>query len=353
MRWRLRSLRRPAHTRSRDCAAGTARHAPLSGAPGRQEHRLYRGGGSRPLAQAGGGGRSERRQGHLLREADVTQPGRRRCHGGGGEADPPGRANRLAARQLPDLREGQRTAFCRNARRADARRGMARPTRSHRCLGVSASAGLVSPESGLGYGAGDAGDLLVHLISGMMFMLGINEPPRQASAVGGIRRWKDGRNMPDVQAVLYYYGELPVYMRLNLGTEMPETYRLQGSKGILEVSESGLSYTPQSGKDSAPSYYANSFPRALREAYIEQWHRENDPKMGQVPMAEAISFRGPDYDDVNPHLWTFFEAVRSQKHVVEDAVFGHHAALACHMANESYFRKSAVSWDDASKTIGS
>jgi len=36
---------------------------------------------------------------------------------------------------------------------------------------------------------------------------------------------------------------------------------------------------------------------------------------------------------------------------VEDAVFGHHAALACHMANESYFRTSPVSWDAASKSM--
>jgi hypothetical protein len=36
---------------------------------------------------------------------------------------------------------------------------------------------------------------------------------------------------------------------------------------------------------------------------------------------------------------------------VEDAVFGHNAALACHMANESYFRKAAVTWDEASHTI--
>src|SRR5213593_2648955 len=201
------------------------------------------------------------------------------------------------------------------------------------------------------YGTGVAGDLLVHLISGMMFMLGINEPPKQASAVGGIRRWKDGRNMPDVHAVVYYYGDLPVYMRLNLGTAMPETYRFQGSKGILELTESGLTYTPQSGKDSAPSYYANSFPRAMREAYFRKWHEENDPKLGQERMSETITFRAPDYDDVRPHLWTFFEAVRSRKPVVEDAVFGHHAALACHMANESYFRKSAVAWDETSKSI--
>jgi predicted dehydrogenase len=203
------------------------------------------------------------------------------------------------------------------------------------------------------YGTGLAGDLLVHLISGVMFMLDINEAPRQAMAMGGIRRWKDGRNMPDVQASLFYYGDLPVYMRLNQGTEMPETYRIQGSKGILEVTEFGLSFSPQSGKDSIPSYYDSGFPRVMRNAYEKQWHEENDPKIGHEPMPETISFRGPDYDDMHPHLWTFFEAVRFRKPVVEDAVFGHHAALACHMANESYFRKTAVSWDEASQTIKS
>jgi len=197
-----------------------------------------------------------------------------------------------------------------------------------------------------------AGDLLVHLVSGMMFMVGVNAPPKQASAVGGIRRWKDGRNMPDVHAVVYDYDGLPVYMRLNLGTEMPETYRIQGSKGLLEVTGSSLSFTPQSGKDQYPSYYTGSYPRALRQAYLAKWHEENDPKVGQpVAMPEAISFSGPDFDDVRPHLWTFFEAVRTRKPVTEDVVFGHHAALACHMANESYFRKSAVSWDEAAKSI--
>jgi predicted dehydrogenase len=203
------------------------------------------------------------------------------------------------------------------------------------------------------YGTGLAGDLLVHLVSGMMFMLGMNEAPRQAMAMGGIRRWKDGRNMPDVHATLFYYGDLPVYMRLNQATEMPETYRIQGSKGILEVTEFGLSFSPQSGEDSGPSYYASGFPSAMRSAYEKKWHEQNDPKLGREPMPESISFRGPDFDDVKPHLWNFFQAVRSRKPVVEDAVFGHHAALACHMANESYFRKSAVTWDEASQSIKS
>ena len=203
------------------------------------------------------------------------------------------------------------------------------------------------------YGTGVAGDLLVHLISGMMFVLDWNEAPKRAMAMGGILRWKDGRNMPDVHASLFQYGEIPVYMRLNLGTEMPETYRFQGSKGILEMTEFGLSFSPQSGKDTAPSYYASSFPHAMRAAYEKQWREENTPKIGQEPMPETVTFKGPDFDDVKPHLWTFFESVRSRKPVVEDAVFGHHAALACHMANQSYFRQHAVQWDEKTRTITS
>ena len=203
------------------------------------------------------------------------------------------------------------------------------------------------------YGTGVSGDLLVHLVSGMMFVLNWNEAPKRVMAMGGILRWKDGRNMPDVHTSLFQYGQIPVYMRLSLGTEMPETYRFQGSKGILEMSEFGLSYTPQTGKDSGPSYYDGGFPHAMRAAYEKQWHQDNDPKLGQEPMPETITFKGPDYDDVKPHLWTFFQAVRSRKPVVQDAVFGHHAALACHMANESYFRQQAVQWDEKTRTIKS
>jgi predicted dehydrogenase len=206
------------------------------------------------------------------------------------------------------------------------------------------------------YGTGVAGDLLVHLVSGMNYMLGWNEPPARAMAMGGILRFPDGRNMPDVQATLYEYGKVPVYLRLNLGCETPETYRFQGSKGILEATEFGLTYYPQTGEDSAPSYYATSFPREMREAYYKKWHEEHDAAPGKEPMTETYSYKGDDWDDLRPHLWNYFQAVRSRKPVVEDVVFGHNAALACHMANESYFRRSIVAWDAASgqiKEVGS
>jgi hypothetical protein len=42
-------------------------------------------------------------------------------------------------------------------------------------------------------------------VSGMMFVLGWNEPPKRAMAMGGILGRKDGRNMPDVHASLFQY----------------------------------------------------------------------------------------------------------------------------------------------------
>ena len=203
------------------------------------------------------------------------------------------------------------------------------------------------------YGTGLAGDLLVHLVSGMNYMLGWNEPPTRVMSVGGILRWPDGRNMPDVHAALFEYGKYPVYLRLNAGCESPEIYRFQGSKGYLEVTEFGMTHSPQSGKDESPCYYAASYPGAMREAYMKQWHAEHDPKPGKEPIVETYTYKGTDFDDVKPHLWAFFQGVRTHKPVVEDAVFGHNAALACHMANESYFRRSAVTWDAASGTIKS
>ncbi len=203
------------------------------------------------------------------------------------------------------------------------------------------------------YGTGVAGDLLVHLMSGALYVLGLNEPPKRAMSMGGILRWKDGRNMPDVHNTIFEYGNIPVVMRLNLGTEIPEGYRFMGSKGILDVVPEQLTFTSQSGKDTSPSWYAGSFPKSLRDAYNAKWHQEHDMQISREATAEAAVFKAADYNQVKPHLWNFFQAVKTRQPVTENAVFGHHAALACHMANESYFRKSAVAWDEQAKVIKS
>lgn len=203
------------------------------------------------------------------------------------------------------------------------------------------------------YGTGVAGDLMVHLISGMQFVLGINEAPKRAVSYGGIYRWKDGRNMPDVQTVLFEYMGIPVYIRLSLGCESAEVTRFQGSKGDIELREFSVSYSPQLGVDTSPSYYSASFPGAMRATYMANWHKEHDAVPGQEPAPEAVSYTSEDYDDLKPHLYKFFQSVRSRQPVVQDAVFGNNAALACHMANESYFRGTPVRWNASAQKIES
>ena len=167
-------------------------------------------------------------------------------------------------------------------------------------------------------------------------------------SMGGIFRWKDGRNMPDVHAVLFQYGNIPVYMRLNLGLKRKESYRFMGSKGTSIWQASVITFSPQTGENSEPSYYAESFPKSMRDDYFKKWHQEHDPVPGKEPEFWGNHpIAGAPIDDVRPHLWNFFQAVRTRQAVIEDAVFGHHAALACHMANESYFRGTPVYWDEA------
>jgi predicted dehydrogenase len=192
------------------------------------------------------------------------------------------------------------------------------------------------------YGTGMAGDLMVHLLSGMQCATGINAVPDEVYSIGGIHRWKDGRDMPDEQTTALTYGPVSVSIRLTLGTETPEVTRMLGSKGILEVANSSVILTPQLGVDRSPDYGLNGWPAAMHAAYEKQWHAEHDPELAAHVLEETSVWHGPSWDDLHPHLANFFSAVRTRKPVVEDVVFGHHAAAACHMANRSYFEGKVI-----------
>src|ERR1700746_3223908 len=115
------------------------------------------------------------------------------------------------------------------------------------------------------YGTGVAGDLMVHLISGMMMTLGWNEIPRSATAMGGIFRFNDGRDMPDFHPVLFDYHGIPVYVRLDLGCETPELARFLGPRGLLEAGEFELRHSPPTGVDRGARYYAQRLPAKVAE----------------------------------------------------------------------------------------
>jgi predicted dehydrogenase len=132
------------------------------------------------------------------------------------------------------------------------------------------------------YGSGVAGDLFVHLLTGIHFIAGINQPPDRTLAAGGLFRWKDGRDVPDVHVALYEYPQFPVMIRMTLNTETPEVTRFLGTKGILEINEGELTLSTQRGIDTHPGWYYNSFPMEMRAKYRKAWHEENDPGLQRV-----------------------------------------------------------------------
>jgi hypothetical protein len=176
-------------------------------------------------------------------------------------------------------------------------------------------------------------------------------PPERAFATGGIFRFKDGRDVPDVHHVLYDYPQFPVIIKLTLTCDFPETTRFYGTGGLLEIAGEGLTLTTQDGTDHDPGWYYLSFPKTMREEYARKWHVENNARLAKSG-TETIVFRPPTgYDGDWAHMHNFFDSVRTRKPVIEDTVFGNNAAIACHMANASYFQKHLVQWDGIAKEI--
>ena len=201
------------------------------------------------------------------------------------------------------------------------------------------------------YGSGVAGDLFVHLLTGIHYIAGITAPPQRALASGGLYRWKDGRDVPDVHACVYDYPNFQVLMRVTLNTETPEVTRLLGTRGQLEIANNELTFTPQDGLDHGPSFLSNTWPKRLRDEYLVKW-REEHPFTHEIGSVEGSHYTvPPGYNETREHLWNFLDAVRKRRPVVEDATFGNNTAIACHMANHSYYKKSIALWDAASKSI--
>src|SRR3954451_12874228 len=77
------------------------------------------------------------------------------------------------------------------------------------------------------YGTGVAGDLFVHLLSGLHHVTGSIGPER-ILATGGLRYWNDGRDVPDVMLAMFDYakqathGDFTSSLRVNLKSGVPE-----------------------------------------------------------------------------------------------------------------------------------
>jgi len=204
------------------------------------------------------------------------------------------------------------------------------------------------------YGEGLPGDLFVHLLTGIFTITGINQPPIRACSMGGLFRWKDERDVADVAWTLFEYPDFRVSLRCNQNNESPSVTRVFGTEGTLEIKNDILTATPQNTSPRPEGYSIYGWPEKLRKEYLAEWQKEHPaPAPGKFALsAEAEVFKAPDnYDYTQDHFLNFFESVRTRKPSVEDAVFGNHTAIACHMANYSLDHKTMAAWDSASNTI--
>jgi predicted dehydrogenase len=206
------------------------------------------------------------------------------------------------------------------------------------------------------YGAGLAGDLFVHLLSGIHFVTGTNQPAQRAYSSGDIFYYKDGREFPDLLWTLYDYPKFKVVLRCNSNnSEEGEFFRFYGKNGTMLIDGKSVTFKPEAPSHQMDSYTIHGWPRKLREQYQEEWKKEHPlPKVGEFRIGRdetEVFTTPPGYSDHTQHLANFFQAMRTRQHVVEDEVFGNHTAIGCHMSNQSYFNRTAVVWDAAAQQI--
>jgi len=205
------------------------------------------------------------------------------------------------------------------------------------------------------YGEGIPGDLCIHHLTGIHYVMGITAPPKRAFSQGGIYRWHDGRDVPDVLTTVYDYGDFSCTLRVTLNTETENGFRFMGEHGIMEIhgveDPRGLTVTPQDGLDHGPCTPA--WPSPMKQDYARQWHEQRIAR-GDPPFkpAEKATFKAPAlYDDTRDHLHNFFQSVKTRQPSIEDEHFGNNAAIAVHMANYSYFNSCPAIWDASARQI--
>ena len=205
------------------------------------------------------------------------------------------------------------------------------------------------------YGSGVAGDLFVHLFSGTHFITGSHGPTR-GMATGGLRFWKDGRNVPDVMLGLFDYREgFNLSLRVNFvdGGEESEGLIFTGSEGTMEIAGNSVSVN-RVPREKAPGYTIGTFTEAMQKQILSEYEKKYPRAHPDGPTAAGYEkYVAPaGYSDSYDHFKNFFASVRSRKPVVEDAVFGYRAAGAALLSNLSIERGSIVQWDpDAMKLL--
>jgi predicted dehydrogenase len=208
------------------------------------------------------------------------------------------------------------------------------------------------------YGTGVAGDLFVHLLSGIHFITD-SKGPDKIYAIGGTYFWKDGRNVPDVMSAVIEYPETkehPAFqaiLRVNFisGEGERTSTKIIGSEGVIDLSNEGDGFTIHNNKLSvAPGIGGwdsfNTYTAAMQKSLMDEYNKKYSAADQQRPNLPGTTYHAPDGYSANiDHFNNFLDGIRLGKPIVEDAIFGFRAAAPALACNESYFQNKVIHWD--------
>jgi hypothetical protein len=123
-----------------------------------------------------------------------------------------------------------------------------------------------------------------------------------------------------------------------------QAFRFVGPEGVLPIGGNAvtLSRRPHAKE---PGHTADTFAKAMQQAYLKEYRAKYPDQPELRPGSDETYAAPPNYSDQLDHFTTFFNAVRSRKPVIEDAVFGFRAAGPALVANHSYFEGRSIGWD--------
>ncbi|MCE7038809.1 Gfo/Idh/MocA family protein [Dyadobacter sp. CY312] len=213
------------------------------------------------------------------------------------------------------------------------------------------------------YGTGVAGDLFVHLITGVHFVTNTLGPERIFSS-GELSYWKDGRDVPDVLVSILEYPKTDLHanfqmvLRVNFANAgaIANNTRIIGTEGQIEFTENNLILTRKKLPE-APGFGGydsyNTFSESEQLAFKKQYDSRYPESTRKAEPVKEVKFVAPQEDDAHAnHFRDFFENIRKGSlGTVEDPVFGFRAAAPVLACNSSYFEKKVIHWDPLNMKI--
>ena len=208
------------------------------------------------------------------------------------------------------------------------------------------------------YGTGVAGDLFVHLLTGIHFITD-SKGPEKIFSIAGTYYWKDGRNVPDVMSAVLDYPQtkehppFQVILRVNFisGEGEKTSTKIIGSEGVIDLSGEEEGFTIHKSKLTvAPGIGGwdslDTYPEAMQKALLADYNKKYSAADQQGTDIPGVTFVTPKgYSASNDHFANFIDGIRIGKPIAENAVFGFRAAAPALACNESYFENKVIYWD--------